>query len=63
VNKFGVSSQEFGVLTNFKILLRNPSPIGGSLMIVITKDQNGEVGEIGDLEWKGENPLKHGETT
>jgi len=32
-------------------------------MILITKDQNGEVGEIGDLEWKGGNPLKHDETT
>jgi hypothetical protein len=28
-------------------------------MILITKGVNGEVGEIGDLEWKGENRLKH----
>jgi hypothetical protein len=32
-------------------------------MILITKDQNGEVGEIGDSEWKGEISLKHDETT
>jgi hypothetical protein len=32
-------------------------------MILITKDQNGEVGEIGDSEWKGEDPLRHDETT
>jgi hypothetical protein len=32
-------------------------------MILITKGQNGEVGEKGDPEWKGENPIKHDETT
>ena len=32
-------------------------------MILITKDQNAEVGEIGDPEWEGENPLNHDETT
>jgi hypothetical protein len=32
-------------------------------MILITKDQNGEVGEIGDSEWKGENRLKHDQST
>ena len=32
-------------------------------MILITKDQNGEVEEIEDSEWKGEDPLRHDETT
>lgn len=30
-------------------------------MILITKARNGEAGEIGDPEWKGENRLKHGQ--
>ena len=32
-------------------------------MILITKDQNGEVGKIGDPERKGENPHKDQATT
>jgi hypothetical protein len=32
-------------------------------MILITKGLNGEVGEIGGQEWKGENRLKHDQTT
>jgi hypothetical protein len=35
--------------------------IAGSLTILITMDPNGEVEEIGDPEWRGENSLKHAE--
>jgi hypothetical protein len=28
-------------------------------MILITKGVSGEVGEIGDPEWRGENPVNH----
>jgi hypothetical protein len=31
-------------------------------MILITKGPNGEAGEIGDPEWKGENPLNRDES-
>ena len=32
-------------------------------MILITKGPNGEVGKIGDQEWKGENRLKQDRST